>query len=303
MSLRKAAPLTAAALTAAALAGCGVTELDTSQPGYVQAGEEFWDGWQVPDGTVLLGTPFPEEFRPYQEGLPEDPELVTAEFLLTEDPYTAVRDLAEQLDAQGLRAVSDPDRDQCGVDHGFTCSLYGVGDDGLTKFSARFTGGGDPGAEDYLPRLEVEIGAYTPLYPSRDDWIDFQAPQGESGFDLPGIDAGDLEPGTEVPLLGQDEVLGEVPEGTRLLAPLYNPSATYGVHAIFHVEDETALADIEAMALNASTGERYADGDITTGDLVSHRIAYDGSAGGCQVTLDTVATGDAVIALLDVVCD
>lgn len=295
--------MTAATLIAAALAGCGVTELDTSQPGYVQAGEEFWDGWQVPEGTVLLGTPFPEEFRPHQEGLPEDPELVTAEFLLTEDPYTAVRDLAGQLDAKGLRIVAEPDGDPCGVDDGLTCRLYGVGDDGLTKVSVRFTGTENPGAADAFPLLEVEIGAYTPLYPRRDDWIDFQAPQGESGFDLPDIDAGELEPGTEVPLFGRDEVLGEVPEGTRLLAPLYNPSATYGVHAIFQVEDEAALADIEAMALNASTGERYADGDIATGDLVSHRIAYDGSGGGCQVTLDTVATGDAVIALLDVVCD
>lgn len=303
MSLRKAAPLTAAALIFAVLAGCGVTELDTSQPGYVQAGEEFWDGWQVPDGSVLLGTPFPEEFRPQQEGLPEDPESVTAEFLLTEDPYTAVRDLAAQLDAKGLRAVTDPDLDRCGVDYGFSCHLYGVGEDGLTKIAARFTGGGDPGEENFHPRLEVEIGAWTSLYPTREDWIDFQAPQGESGLDLPDIDAGDLEPGTEVPLLGWDKVLGEVPDGTRLLAPLYNPSATYGVHAVFHVEDEAALADIEAMALNASTGERYPDGELTSGDLVSHRIAYDGSAGGCQVTLDTVATGDTVIALLDVVCD
>jgi hypothetical protein len=303
MSLRKAAPLTAAALMAAALSGCGVTELDTSQPGYVQAGEEFWDGWQVPEGSVLLGTPFPEEFRPQQEGLPEDPESVTAEFLLTEDPYTAVRDLAGQFDAKGLRAVADPDLDQCGVDPVFACSLYGVGEDGLTKLAAHFTDSENRGDEASFPRLHVEIGAWTSLYPQRDDWIDFQAPQGESGLELPDIDAGDLEPGTEVPLLGTDEELGEVPEGTRLLAPLYNPSATYGVHAVFHVEDEAALADIEAMAEKAATGERYPDGEITSGGLASHRIAYDGSAGGCQVKLDTVATGDAVIALLDVACD
>jgi hypothetical protein len=46
-----------------------------------------------------------------------------------------------------------------------------------------------------------------------------------------------------------------------------------------------------------STGERYPDSELT-----SHRIAYD-VRGGCQVKGDTLATGDAVIALLDVDCD
>jgi hypothetical protein len=302
MSVRRSAALAAVALVAA-VAGCGVTEVDTSQPGYVQPGGEFWDGWKVPAGSVLLGTPFPEEFRPAQEDLPEDPESVTAEFMLTEDPYTAVRDLAAQMEAQGLRAVSSPDFDTCGVDGVFACSVYGVGADGLTKIQAHFTGHENPDEAESFARLEVEIGAWTTIYPRRTDWIDFAAPQGESGFEPPKADAGELGPGTEVPLLGRDETLGEVPEGTRLLAPLYNPSATYGVHALFHVEDEAALADIEAMAAAAATGERYPDGDLTSGDLTSHRISYDGSAGGCQVELDTVPAGDAVTARLHVVCD
>lgn len=302
MSVRKSAALAAVALVAAAVTGCGVTEVDTSQPGYVEAGGEFWDGWKVPAGSVLLGTPFPEPLPPGREGVPADPETVTAEFMLTEDPYTAVRDLAAQIEAKGLRAVSGPG-DTCGVDGALFCLLHGLGDDGLTKIAAYFTGQENPDDGEPYARLEVEIGAWTWMYPSGTDWVDFEAPQGDSGFDPPKADAGELGPGTEVPLLGGDETLGEVPEGARLLAPLYNPSATYGVHAFFFVEDEAALADIEAMAEASSTGERYPDGDLTSGGLTSHRISYDGSAGGCQVTLDTVDIGGAVIARLDVVCD
>ncbi|GAA1676320.1 hypothetical protein GCM10009830_23750 [Glycomyces endophyticus] len=194
-------------------------------------------------------------------------------------------------------------RDRLRVNHGFTCRLYGVADDGLTKVTAHFVGIEQPDREDPFPFLELEIGAWTSLDPIRDDWIDFEAPQGESGYDLPQTAGDELGPGTDVPFFGTGEVLGRVPEGTRLLAPLYNPWGMYGVHAVFHVEDEAALADIEAMAELASTGERYPDADLTTGDLTSHRISYNGDAGGCQVKLDTVDTGDAVIALLHVACD
>ncbi|WP_143034773.1 hypothetical protein [Glycomyces sambucus] len=302
--MRARTPLTfTAVLLVAATAGCGVSEIDTAQPGYVQAGEAFWGEWRVPEGAVLLGTPFPEEFAPQQEGLPEDPESVTAEFLLVDDPYLAVRDLVAQIEAEGLRVVAEPDSRACGVDHGFSCRLYGVGDDGLTKVAARFIGAAQPESGDPFPLLELEIGAWTSLYPSRDDWVDFEAPQGESGFDLPQTAADELGPGTEVPLFGSTTVLGQVPEGARLLAPLYNPSATYGVHAVFHIEEDTALAEIEAIADRVSSGERYPDADLTSGDLTSHRIAYNGDAGGCQVELDTVETGDAAIALLHVACD
>ncbi|THV41674.1 hypothetical protein [Glycomyces buryatensis] len=291
--------------------------LDTSGPGYLQPGTEFWDGWAVPAETVLLGSPFPQ--APMQdEGMPDNPEPVSAELLVTGEPHDVMRDLFAQFESQGLDPVLDEgDEAVCEALAEFWCELHGQGEDGYTKASAYLTvtEEGSTGEERY-PQLNLHFGTYSwldvPLerYSGSDTeyqepvWVDAEAPQGDSGIEAPVPEADGLAAGSELPFFGWDEPLGVVPEGARLLAPPYSPSATYGFAGIFSVEDEAALGELAAMAEEAATGDKLADEDLTAGELRSHHVSYDGSGGGCGVDFDNVTPADgAMIVRLDVVCD
>lgn len=315
MSLRR--PLSAAAvLIAIAAGGCGAggEPLDTTGPGFLQSGTEFWDGWTVPAGTVLIGSPFP--LPPQQdEGMPEDVERVRAEFLLTGDPHEVMRDVFAQIDARGLRAVlfedgyDDEEEEVCSAG-GRHCSVYGRGADGYTKVAADLSVDDD----GRYPHLTLEFGAYSwrdlsfsavdGVGSEAAEWIDAEAPQGSSDVEVAVPEEDGFAPGSELPFFGRDEPLGEVPEGARLLVPPYNPSSTYGFAGIFSIEDEAAVDELAAVAAEAATGDLRADEELAAGDLRSHHVSYDGSGGGCGVDFDTVAPVDGpVVARLRVVCD
>ncbi|GAB3647022.1 hypothetical protein GCM10028833_10130 [Glycomyces tarimensis] len=325
----------ASAAIALAVSGCGgdagpaESELDLSAPGYVQAGVEFWEGWKVPEGTVLLGTPFPRPDLEY-EGMPENNDVVGAEFLVTGDAHDVLRDLYAQMTDKGLRpVVREDERSVCAQSESrYDCSLFGRAEDGFAKIETRLEVDERPEEQEPYPRLRVELGAFSwfdivpdladdPLYEDmseeeireqeeqlRTRWADAEAPEGDAPVSTPAIDAGELVPGAELPFFGKDESIGAVPEGSRLLAPPYNPSATYGFAGIFSVEEDTAFGELEEMAAESATGERFPDEELVSGDLVAHRISYDGSAGGCSVELDVIdARSEARIARLDIVCD
>lgn len=220
-----------------------------------------------------------------------------------------------QLDAHGLRAVlldyEGMEEEVCSEGDGLHCSVYGLGADGYTKVAVGLSAAD---AERY-PKLTLEFGAYSWIDvpfpdPANEDelqppaWRDAEAPQGDAGVTITLPDGDGLGPGSELPFFGKVEPIGDVPEGSRLLVPPYNPSSTYGFAGIFLVEDESALDGIAAMAEEAATGDQLADEQLTAGDLRSHHVSYDGSAGGCFTDFDAVTPPDGpVIARLHVVCD
>ncbi|THV31323.1 hypothetical protein [Glycomyces paridis] len=301
----------AAALTAA-LGACArpaaepdrTAPIDTDGPGYVQPGTAYWEDWTVPDATVLLGTPFPEQ--PWDApGMPEDPEPVSATLLLTGDSHEAMRDLHAQIEAHGLKAATTDDAEAiCEDGEPYECELYGIGTDGYAKISATLTAYERPARGEPHPRLVVSFGTYSWFDANDMHWRPApEPPQGDSGIEIPELPADDLGHGSELPYFGKEEPLGTVPEDGRLLAPPHNPSATYGFSGIFALETE-AFGHMEALAEAAATGERYPDLELASGDLRSRRVTYDGSGGGCQVDLDLLTLADgASYARLKVVCD
>ena len=325
MSQRRSRAIAAAAAVLVLAAsscgnGTGPSEsdpIDTSGPGFLQPGTEFWDGWTVPVETVLIGSAFPRKPRS-DEAMPDNPEPVGAAFLVSGDPHAVLRDVFAQLDAHGLRAVlPDYQTEVCGGGgEELHCTVYGQGADGYTKASVMLTVEAPGEQAERYPQLILEFGTYAWLDVSYDhgpadivepemmDWSDAEAPQGEASVEITVPREDGLTAGSTMPFFGMDEPVGKVPEGARLLAPPYNPSPTYGFSGVFAIEDESAIGELAAMAEEAATGDKLADMDLAAGDLRSHHVSYDGSAGGCSVDFDTMTSaGGAVFARLHIGCD
>jgi hypothetical protein len=283
--------------------------LDLAGAGYVPAGAEFWDGWRVPVGTVLLGTPFPEP-RIEVEGISGEPYRISAEFFVTGDPHDVMRDLYDQVEGHGYRPMVDEwnlDTSVCSgwpSDGEYYCHLYGRVDD-FTKFEAQMDLRTATMTDQPRERLWVTIGEFPDeaAQGSYTDWVDADRPQDEALLQPREIEVSGLEPGDEMPFYGRDEAVGEIPDGARMLAPSYNPSTTYGFAGIFAVTDDQALVEFEEIAAGAATGERYPDEAVTAGDLTAQHISWDGAGGGCMVTLDAVELPGSTIARLEVICD
>lgn len=324
----------AAVLVAAAGCGSGGTahELDLTATGYLQPGTEFWDGWTVPAGTVGLATPFPEPDPEPVKGMPRDTDRVRMDFLVTGDANEVMRDLHAQINRRRLRPVvpeesvnrlrlsplvPEESATMCEErDRAYACELYGQGEDGLTKLTAELMVDPSPKRGEVSARLWITLGEYDDFHDGRwgtpTTWVDAAAPEGKAPVSVPPIEPDALVPGAKLPFFGterfegKEETIGAVPEGSRLLAPPYNASATYGFAGIFVITDrhDEALAELEAMATKEGAGDRHPEETLTAGDLSARRVAFEGGGGGCGVELDSVDLGSDVVAVeFAIFCD
>jgi hypothetical protein len=283
-------------------------DAELAGPGYVQPGVEFWDDWKVPVDTILLGTPIPEPSLDI-EGMPQEPYRISAEFLVIGDAHDVMRDLYAQIEAHDYRPMVDGrDSSVCGGwqwDGEYFCHLYGRADDDLTKFEARIDIRTTTMTNQPRERLWVSVGEYSnqDAPDSFSEWVDAARPQGDAFMQPPEIEMSGLQPGDEMPFYGLDKAVGNIPDGAKMLAPSYNPSATYGFAGIFMVTDDQALDELERMASEAASGERFSDGEITAGELIVHHMSWTEWGGGCMSTLDTVDLSEYSIARLEVICD
>lgn len=293
-----------------AVQACGDAEAPTG-PGYVQSGEEFWDGWTVPEGTALLGTPFPEPGHSV-EGMPAEQFRIGAEFLVVGDPHQVMRDLYRQVEEHGYQPVLDDlDPEVCGGwpwDGTWLCRLYGLADDGHVKFEAHMEINTAETTTQPRDRLWISLGEFADGEAERyGDWTEAEPPQGEAGVQPAGGTMAGLDSGHELKLHDSDESLGAVPEGAGLLADSYNPTAnptaTAGFAGIFMVTEADALIDIQQLAARAAAGPQSSDQEITAEGLTAHRMSWDRTVNGCGVTLDIVGFADFDIARLEVDCE
>jgi hypothetical protein len=221
-----------------------------------------------------------------------------------------MRDLYDQVEEHGYRPMVNQwnlDTSVCSgwpSDGEYSCHLYGRVDD-FTRFEARMDIRTTTMTDQPRERLWVTIGEFSEedAPGSYTDWVDADRPGGEALLQPREIEVSGLEPGDEMPFYGRDEAVGQIPDGARMLAPSYNPSATYGFAGIFAVTDDQALAEIEEIAAGAATGERYPDEAVTAGDLTAKHMSWDGAGGGCMITLDAVELPGSTIARLEVICD
>lgn len=297
---------------ALALGGCAVqdddgddtrrAEVDFDAPAYVESGEEIWDGWKVPEGSLLLGSAFPA-------GAHLGEEQIVANALVVGDPHDVMRDVADQISARGLEPRGPAAGQACeelpsdrGAETALRCDVRAVdGDEYLMQ--AELTVESEAAGRASVSSLTMRFGAT----PRIENDAPAEAPEGDASMRPQPIDPTLLEPGAELRLFGEEEPFGEVPDGARLLAPSEEgESPTYSIRAFFDVsgDADSAIAELEEMTSGIADGHNHDESVEYLGDVEFSMVSYSEDAGGCAATLNVATRADDVrIAKLSVDCD